>query len=217
MNGFPAGRGRAPRPFDAVTLAAMYRRVSVPEDLPWHRDEPPVFLQQFIEARGVFGRALDIGCGSGETAVYLAGRGYQVTGVDFLDAPLRFAKALARQARVQISFLQQNVLYWDAPGLYDLVVDLGCLHHIDDRMTKLYRRVVLRALTSNGDLIIGHLATPISGSYNLSVPLPRCRTVPAVRRLFASALRLREHAVEHVCDSNLGRLTIGFYRFTRSL
>lgn len=78
-----------------------------------------------------FGRALDIGCGSGAHAVELARRGWQVTGVDAVGGALRTARQRARDAGQDVRFLQADVTALPAEEIgtdVDLLLDVGCLH-----------------------------------------------------------------------------------------
>jgi SAM-dependent methyltransferase len=71
------------------------------------------------------GRALDLACGSGRNAVWLAARGWQVTGVDFSDVALEQARALAVEREVEVEWLEGDLLEWEpADRAYDLVVVL---------------------------------------------------------------------------------------------
>jgi len=56
------------------------------------------------------GRILDAGFGTGDTALFLAGRGYQVTGIDFLDVPVERAKRKAAERGVAVAFLVKDAL-----------------------------------------------------------------------------------------------------------
>lgn len=71
------------------------------------------------------GTALDIACGEGRNAVWLAGRGWRVTGVDFSAAGLERAVRLAREAGVedQVDFVRADVVNDPLPaGRFDAVV-----------------------------------------------------------------------------------------------
>ena len=69
------------------------------------------------------GRALDLGTGEGRNAIWLAERGWQVTGVDFSAVGLGRAAVLARQRGVGVDWVQADLLsYAPAPGGYDLVL-----------------------------------------------------------------------------------------------
>jgi SAM-dependent methyltransferase len=81
------------------------------------------------------GRALDVGCGSGRDAVYLARRGWQVTAVDFVDEALAKAKERAAEAGAPVQWVKGDVGKLGELGLdpgYTLLYDFGCLHGLPD-------------------------------------------------------------------------------------
>jgi SAM-dependent methyltransferase len=69
------------------------------------------------------GRALDVACGEGRNAVWLAERGWEVTGVDFSEVGLEKAHELARARGVQVHWVAADLLgYTPEPGAFDLVL-----------------------------------------------------------------------------------------------
>jgi 2-polyprenyl-3-methyl-5-hydroxy-6-metoxy-1,4-benzoquinol methylase len=56
------------------------------------------------------GAALDLGCGAGRNAVWLAEQGWRVTAVDFSDVALRMARALADERRVAVEWIEADAL-----------------------------------------------------------------------------------------------------------
>src|SRR5579884_2142408 len=69
------------------------------------------------------GRALDLACGEGRNAVWLAERGWQVTGVDFSEVALEKARRLAAERGVVVEWRQADLLdYQVEPGAFDLVL-----------------------------------------------------------------------------------------------
>ena len=71
------------------------------------------------------GRALDLACGEGRNAVWLAERGWEVTGVDFSDVALAKAAELAASRGVEVEWVVADVLeYEPEPHAYDLVAVL---------------------------------------------------------------------------------------------
>ncbi len=81
------------------------------------------------------GRALDVGCGSGRDAVYLAQRGWHVTAVDFVDEALANAKRRAAEAGVEVQWVKADVARLGEIGLepgYTLLYDFGCIHGLPD-------------------------------------------------------------------------------------
>lgn len=84
-----------------------------------------VLAEQRIEA----GRAIDLGCGTGTNAVYLATQGFAVTGVDCAPRALELARGKADAAGVRVEWIEADVQHFGA-GLepFDLVFDRGCYH-----------------------------------------------------------------------------------------
>ncbi|HEU0335248.1 MAG TPA: class I SAM-dependent methyltransferase [Gaiellaceae bacterium] len=71
------------------------------------------------------GRALDLACGEGRNAVWLAERGWRVTGVDFAEAALAKATELAAGRGVELELVHADLVDWvPPPRAYDLVVVL---------------------------------------------------------------------------------------------
>ena len=80
-----------------------------------------------------FGRALDLGCGSGIWSVKLAARGWDVTGVDLIPKALRRARRRADDDGVQVRWVQGNVTALsegDVGSGHRLLLDFGCFHTI---------------------------------------------------------------------------------------
>lgn len=86
----------------------------------WGRG-PNRFLVREVEALEP-GRALDLACGPGRNAVWLAERGWRVTAVDFSEVALSAARRLARARGVQVEWLRADVLdFQPEVEAYDLV------------------------------------------------------------------------------------------------
>lgn len=84
--------------------------------------EPNRFLVAEVEGLQP-GRALDLACGAGRNAVWLAERGWTVTGADFSDVGLENARGLAAERGVAVEWVQADATRWEPPaGAFDLVV-----------------------------------------------------------------------------------------------
>jgi cyclopropane fatty-acyl-phospholipid synthase-like methyltransferase len=136
-------------------FSRLYRRAPSAESLPWHRDEPLPLLRRVVERRPP-GRALDLGCGQGVDAVYLAQRGWSVVGVDFVSGALDLARARARDAGVAVELRECDVLDYDSTEGFDLVLDSGCLHHLPGARLAAYRDRLERWILSGGDYVLAH-------------------------------------------------------------
>jgi SAM-dependent methyltransferase len=93
------------------------------EELLW-RAEPNQSLAREVAGLPP-GRALDLACGEGRNAVWLAQKGWKVTAVDFSAVALRKGQRLAADRRVSVSWVQADLLEWAAPERsFELVVVL---------------------------------------------------------------------------------------------
>jgi SAM-dependent methyltransferase len=102
-------------------------------DLPWDSSEPDVNLVEYVRGRGpTRGRALDVGCGTGTNARWLAEQGFEVLGVDVSPRAVDLANAKAgNHGRCRFAVL--DFLEGEAPaGPFDFVFDRGCFHVFDD-------------------------------------------------------------------------------------
>lgn len=85
-------------------------------------------------------RAVDVGCGLGYDAAWLAEQGFEVVGIDFsIRAIERAREAFAGSPRLtfEVVDIVQPSEYFEA---FDALVDRGCLHGIDRRMRPAYVR-----------------------------------------------------------------------------
>lgn len=84
-------------------------------------------------ASGISPRAIDLGCGEGRVAIYLARRGFETVGVDFSGAALRLARAAAERAGLdagRLRFVEGDLTQPSIAGVdgpFDLLVDYGTL------------------------------------------------------------------------------------------
>lgn len=97
------------------------------------------------------GRAIDLGCGHGRNAVFLARQGFAVEAVDYSRAAIDWARERVAEAGVPVSLMQRNVFALELePGAYDLVYDSGCFHHMPPHRRAQYVRLVVNALKPGG-------------------------------------------------------------------
>jgi cyclopropane fatty-acyl-phospholipid synthase-like methyltransferase len=101
---------------------------------PWDTQITPPELRALIADEQLPpGQALELGCGTGTNAIFMARHGWQVTAIDYIAQPIALAKRKARQQGVDdsVRFLVGDVTHLDAMKLtppYDLAVDIGCMH-----------------------------------------------------------------------------------------
>lgn len=107
------------------------------------------------------GRALDIACGEGRNAIWLAEQGWAAVGVDFSAVALEKARRLAAERGVDVDWVCADVTAWEPPGVFDLVVVMYV------HLPQAGRRAVLAraagAVAPGGTLlVVGHDITNIA-------------------------------------------------------
>lgn len=99
------------------------------------------------------GDALDLGCGDGRNAVWLAESGWSVTGVDVSPVGLRYARRRAAMSEVEIETVEADLRFWrPVPESADLVL-LSFVHLPQPQRGELHRRAA-QALRPGGRLLL---------------------------------------------------------------
>lgn len=130
---------------------------------PWDGHALPVRLRELIEGAPALpvGRALDVGCGTGDTSIYLARHGWDVTAFDFVNKALDAARAKTAAAGVRVRMLQADVTKLDAYEVgrgFQLIVDNGCLHGLTDEGRDAYVRQITAAAATDATLVVAGFA-----------------------------------------------------------
>lgn len=98
---------------------------------PWEIGRPQRDLVEVADR--VTGDVLDVGCGTGENALFFAARGHRVLGVDFLDGPIEEARRKAAGRGVGAEFARRDALTLaDLDRRFDTVIDSGLFHVFGD-------------------------------------------------------------------------------------
>jgi len=114
---------------------------------PWDSGVTPPELHEFI-AQHKPGRAIDLGCGTGTNVIALANAGWQVTGIDFASRAIQIAKRKTRSAGVAAHLMVGDVTKMEPGEQFDLALDIGCFHGVEDRAA--YLDQLTRLLAPNG-------------------------------------------------------------------
>lgn len=85
-------------------------------------------LERFYPVRPL--RLLEIGCGEGKDAVFLASNGYQVTAFDVTQSGIEKAKRLADVHRVEVRFFRADLREFRPEEEFDIIYSSGVFHHI---------------------------------------------------------------------------------------
>jgi tellurite methyltransferase len=92
---------------------------------------PAEELAQFVNLLPARASVLDLGCGEGRNALYLAAQGFEVTAVDISDAGIRKLNYLARQSGLSVAAKVQDMRRYVFERSYDLIIAHGSLHLIE--------------------------------------------------------------------------------------
>jgi SAM-dependent methyltransferase len=130
----------------------IYRTLPL-EDVPWVVEEPPKALVDLVESGDLRPcKAIDLGCGTGNYAIYLAGRGFRVTGVDISPTAITLAGENAKNKGVSCDFIVADVLgdLKEVEGTFDFAYDWELLHHIFPEQRNTYVENVAGLLNPKG-------------------------------------------------------------------
>ena len=118
---------------------------------PWDIGRPQGEFVRLAKAGEIKGSVLDMGCGTGENALFLASIGHETWGID--GAPLAIAKAetKARKRGLDVTFLVADALELQKLGrTFDTAVDCGLFHTFDDGERPAFVRSLASVLRPGG-------------------------------------------------------------------
>jgi len=140
-----------------------YRRLP-----PWEIGRPQKEVVRLAEAGEISGSVLDMGCGTGENALYLASRGHEVLAIDTSTTAIEVARSKGRQRNSTASFM-----VWDALELeslnqtFDTVIDSGLFHAFvlsEDGQSR-YAASLAAILPAGGKLLMLEPSEYVRGMY----------------------------------------------------
>jgi cyclopropane fatty-acyl-phospholipid synthase-like methyltransferase len=109
------------------------------ETPPWDIGRAQPALEQAAADGLLQGPVLDAGCGTGENALFFAARGFEVVGVDAVEAAVAAARAKAQARGLPVEFLVHDALaLGDLGRRFHTVVDSGLFHTFDDEERRRY-------------------------------------------------------------------------------
>lgn len=122
------------------------------KDHPWEEDTPSSHLLELIcryVQRGA--QVLEVGCGLGTNAFWLAGEGFKVDAVDISCESVRLAQSRLESADNPVNFFAFDFLKGKLNKKYDLVFDRGCFHSFKEQSgLNLFAEKAAENLEENG-------------------------------------------------------------------
>jgi SAM-dependent methyltransferase len=142
-------------------LGAWQRRLQW--DLPykastetvWDTGHASTELKRMVETGQIKPcRTVEIGCGTGSDAIYLASRGFDVTAIDIAPTALNIAERKAEQAGARVNWLLADVLHPPQLEAFDFAYDRGCYHEVRQHAPQAYVAAVRRLTHDRSKILI---------------------------------------------------------------
>jgi SAM-dependent methyltransferase len=122
-------------------------------EIPFFVNAPDENLVSYYE-KGLLnhlGKVLELGCGPGRNAIFLAEKGCSVDGVDLSQKAIDWGKERAKGKKLDVNFIHRNIFELEiGEGTYDLVYDSGCFHHVAPHRRMTYINLVQKSLKPGG-------------------------------------------------------------------
>lgn len=126
---------------------------------------PQQAVVELADAGHLHGRVLDVGCGTGENALYLASHGCDAVGIDFSQVAIEKAQDKARSRGIPARFIQWDALQVDQLGqTFDLAIECGVFHCFSAQQRREHAASLRSALVPAGRLYLIDISERETGS-----------------------------------------------------
>ena len=129
----------------------LYRHNRAPWDIGLRRE-----LVEAVESGRIRPcRAIDLGCGTASNAIFLAQRGFDVTGTDYSPAAIVLCRQRGAAAGVSVDWIEDDLTNLQhVAGPFDLLVDWGVYDDLSPADRRAYRRNVLPLTQAGSQFLI---------------------------------------------------------------
>jgi ubiquinone/menaquinone biosynthesis C-methylase UbiE len=118
---------------------------------PWDIGRPQAEFVRIARKGEIRGRVLDIGCGTGENAIFFAGLGLETWGLDAAPLAIQKAKGKALERAARVNFTLGDALHLEKLGQrFDTVTDCGLFHTFSDDQRSIFEKSLKAALSQSG-------------------------------------------------------------------
>jgi SAM-dependent methyltransferase len=173
---------------------------------PWDTGITPPEVVAYVTQHSP-GRAIDLGCGTGTNAMYLAKLGWEVVGVDFSTRAIGVAQRKSRSSGLAVEFQQADVTRLEGiPGPFNLALDIGCFHSLPADRREPYAQRLGEVVAPGGTFLL-YAWLPAEGASGISHP-----SQEEITSLFGPHFE----AVD-VCQGTEGHRSSAWYTFTQKI
>jgi cyclopropane fatty-acyl-phospholipid synthase-like methyltransferase len=122
------------------------------KDIPFFKVKgPDENLAEYVKSGLKPERVLEIGCGPGRNAIFMAQNGAKVDAIDLSEKAIEWARERADKAEVDIYFECTSLFDFKfEPHTYDFIYDSGMLHHLPPHRRLTYIEIIKKALIKGG-------------------------------------------------------------------
>ncbi len=153
---------------------------------PWDIGRPQKEFIRLAEDGEISGKVLDVGCGTGENALYLAHLGLEVWGIDSALSAIKKARDKAKKRGTIVNFLVSDALELQSlKNEFDTIIDCGLFHVFSDEERPLYAESLSSALHPGGNYFMLCFSENEPGSYG-----PRRVTQAEIRTTFSKGWKV---------------------------
>jgi ubiquinone/menaquinone biosynthesis C-methylase UbiE len=171
-----------------MTFESAYRS-GVP---PWDIGRPQPAIVRLAEEGLIAGEVVDLGCGTGENAIFLSSRGLTVVGVDAAPTAIARAEEKARLRGSDATFVVADALALETlERNFDVAIDCGLFHTFSDTDRVRYERSVQRILRPGARCVVLCFSENQPGDFG-----PRRVTQAEIRATFATGWTVQSISAE---------------------
>ncbi len=166
---------------------------------PWEIDGPQSEIVHLAEQGAIKSPVLDVGCGTGQNALYLADLGFEVAGIDIVPTAVEKALSNAKKRSSPATFMVWNALQLqELHRRFNTVIDSGFFHVLPDKKRPVFVKSLASVLDVGGSYLMMCFSEHEPGSWG-----PRRVTRAEIRESFKQGWVI-DYIREAIFDTNLG-------------
>jgi ubiquinone/menaquinone biosynthesis C-methylase UbiE len=133
-----------------------YYKKTPSDEIPWQKTQADYFIKVIDSGKIKPGTALDLGCGTGAKSIYLAKKGFKVTGIDISKTAINYAKENAKKAKVKVDFIVADAvnLSFLKDKKFDFILDWANLHGISKNKREKYITEIVKHTKKGSKLVL---------------------------------------------------------------